>query len=290
MKTGRITGIGRPVDLGYPTNRAIAAVAVAVTVGGSVLEWLTGAGGLQGAAWGVGAGLAVFLAWALCRELDPDHELSAFVAAGLALLGLFFGTADLGALLWFIVVARVLNRSTGLTATILDSLAVVGLGGWLVVQRGAWVYGLVSAVTLALDGGLASPNRKQWVFAGGALLATALWAGLTGSWWGGEGLSVGAVVAVLAMSVVFVPVIAASGAPSTVGDQTGERLQAIRVRAAQAAALLAGILMGLWAGRAGIVALMPLWAAVVGAALYRVFVCYLAPRLSGRRETGPGGE
>jgi hypothetical protein len=84
----------------------------------------------------------VFLAWVLCRELDPDHDLSAFVAVGLALGGLFlWGLTRLVVLLWLILILRVVNRTMGLPAGILDSLAVLGLGIWLSFG-GNWGYGV----------------------------------------------------------------------------------------------------------------------------------------------------
>lgn len=90
MVNHRFTSINRPIDPKYPTNRAIALFALIVMIVGGIFQLLTGTGWLLGGFWGLGAGITVFFVWAICRELDPDHDLSAFVAASLALLGLFF--------------------------------------------------------------------------------------------------------------------------------------------------------------------------------------------------------
>ena len=93
----RITTIGRPIDLRYPTNRAIALLTLAVTAGGALARLLGGEPVGAGASWGLSAGLTLFLGWALGRELDPAHDLSAFVGAGLALAGvLAWGPGGLG--------------------------------------------------------------------------------------------------------------------------------------------------------------------------------------------------
>ena len=84
----RLTTVGRAIDLSYPTNRAIAIVTGVVMVGGTLSQLLSEGGWGQSLVSGANAGLSVFLTWALCRELDPDHAVSAFVAVGLALIGL----------------------------------------------------------------------------------------------------------------------------------------------------------------------------------------------------------
>lgn len=67
----------RSIDLTYPSNRW----AVAGLLGGVVLSRL------RGRSWvgSVGTGLGGFAAWAIARELDPDHTQSANVALPLAL-------------------------------------------------------------------------------------------------------------------------------------------------------------------------------------------------------------
>ncbi|MGD8968241.1 MAG: hypothetical protein PVI07_12095, partial [Anaerolineae bacterium] len=142
MKISDVTSINRAIDFNYPSNRAIAIVTILVVVGGAFSELLSGGGWGESILWGVNAGLSVFLTWALCRELDPDHALSAFVAVGLALVGLvLWGLPRLAVILWMIMVMRIVNRTTGLAAGLLDSLAVLGLGSWLSLE-GNWGYGV----------------------------------------------------------------------------------------------------------------------------------------------------
>jgi hypothetical protein len=268
MPLSNITAIARAIDPNYPTNRAIALVTLAVIIGGTILQLIAGGQLLQSVSWGVAAGLAVFLAWALARELDPDHDLSAFVATGLALIGLhFLDLPGLTALFWVIVLLRIVNRTAGLPATILDSLLVLGLGSWLTWQ-GEWIYGLITALAFLLDSRLSPPHRRHLLFGVIALVITVIL-------FGGRLPRVGEpspaiVLAVLVMSVLFVPVIIASRELTTVSDQTNEPLNPRRVQAAQGIALLTGILAVWWNGYPGLVSFMPLWAAMAGASLYRL--------------------
>lgn len=278
MNTSVITTVGRTIDLNYPTNRAVAIVSFLVMIGAAVIQRLSGVTWIQSALWGAQAGLSVFLAWALCRELDPDHDLSAFVALGLALGGLLvWGLPSLSALFWIILVVRVVNRSVGLPAGILDSLGVVGLGVWLSLE-GNWGYGLITALAFLLDAQLPVRTARQLVFALLAALGTATAAILPAilpaipgelPWEGAPSLR-GGVIA-LAASIVFLPVIVESRCISAQGDRTGERLKPVRVQAAQALALLAGMETALVRSVWAFGSLMPLWAAVIGASLYRFY-------------------
>jgi len=273
MSISRITATGRSIDPNYPTNRAIALLALAVIVGGSVLQLIAGVQLVPSISWGIAAGLAVFLAWALARELDPDHDLSAFVAAGLTLIALFFfDLPGLTVLLWMIILLRIVNRTVGLPATILDSLLILGLGSWLTLQ-GNWVYGLMTALALLMDSQLSPPHRRHLPFADIALLVTVMLF-FFGSMSRESELSIPVVVTALVMAALFVPVIFASRELTTVSDQTSELLNPRRVQAAQGIALLTGILMAWWNGYPGLASFMPVWAAMVGISLCRLFVLF----------------
>ena len=127
----KLTGIGRPLDFKYPGNWEIFFLTLTVTVFGIGLQLVWGLGGFRAVLWGLGAGLSVFLTWALGRELDPDTIVSDFIAVGLTLIGLFiWGIPSLIFLFWLILAVRILNRTTGKAATILDSLGLIALGAW----------------------------------------------------------------------------------------------------------------------------------------------------------------
>ncbi len=279
MSSNRVTSIGRAIDPKYPTNRAILVLTVVVTVIGAVAQLLRGMGLFEGGLWGIRAGLAVFLAWMVCREFDTDHDLSAFVAAGLVLVGMFWwDPPNLGALLWLALVMRVVNRTTGLPATVVDVLAVVGVGGWLAWQ-GNWGYGVVTVLALILDGLLPPRNRQALAFVSLGAAAAAIVAVWQGKMWGPGGPSVRDGALALVMGIASVPVIVASNRVRSVGDETEEPLTPLRVQAAQVIAVLAGVQAAVWDGIAGLASMSSLWAAVLGAAMYWVWGA-----VTGRRE------
>ncbi|MBC8122660.1 MAG: efflux RND transporter permease subunit [Gemmatimonadaceae bacterium] len=268
------TSIGRPIDPNYPTNRAIALLALAVAVGGTVVSAFRGGEWPQSITFGLGAGFAVFLAWALCRELDPDHDLSAFLAAALVIAGLFvWGLPDTVALFWLLLAVRVVNRSTGLPPTIFDSLSVLGLGLWLNFSQ-HWGFGVVAAVAFFLDARLVRGEPRQLLFAGASLVAAVL----TALGARDMPITLSPVFALtIALTAAFLPVIFASGRLVTTGDDTSEPLDPNRVRSGQILALLTGVGAALWGGPAGFAAMLSLWAAAAGAAGYKVQVASSRP-------------
>lgn len=278
MRMSDITALGRLLDPRYPTNLAIAALALVVAVAGAIFHLFSGVALLESALWGVGAGFAVFLAWALGREIDPDHDLSAFVGAGLMLAGLvLFGLPSLLVLLWLLLVLRVVNRTTGLPAKPADSLAVLGLGGWLTWQ-GHWIVGLMTAVAFLLDGLLPTPLRHHLLLSGLAFFATVVLSIFHGGMAMESGPTLPIVISSVVMAGLFLVVITTSRESQAVGDATGKPLSPRRVQAAQVLALLTALLFAWWEGASGVVALTPLWAALVGVTLYRLTSLFLSHR------------
>jgi hypothetical protein len=272
MELTDLTAIGRPIDPHYPTNRAIALLSLLVVAAGTVGQRLWGLAWAGSLSWGIGAGFSVFFAWALGRELDPDHDLSAFVAAGLMLIALLiFDLPSLLSLFWLLVALRIVNRTTGLPARIADSLLLLGLGGWLSWQ-GNWVFGLVTAVAFYLDGRLSAPLRRQWLFAGLALALIVLSLALYRRFHGGGGLSLPYLLSILGALPVFSLVNRACREVQAVCDVTGRPLNARRVRAAQYLALWTALQVAWYDGDPGVVSLLPLWAAMLGTGLYQLFL------------------
>jgi hypothetical protein len=274
MRIRDITALGRPIDPRYPTNLAIAVLSVVVAIAGAIWRLISGAALLESAQWGIGAGFVLFLTWALGRELDPDHDLSAFVGAGLAIIALLlFDMPSLLLILWLLLLLRLVNRTVGLPAKPLDSLAILGLGAWLTWQ-GYWVVGLMTAAAFLLDGLLSPPLRYHLVAAGLALVTTVLLSIFRGNMAMVSGPTTPVVVSSVVIAGLFLVVIATSRELHAVADATGKPLNRRRVQAAQVLALLTALLFAWWAGISGMVALLPLWGAMAGVGLYRLAVLF----------------
>ncbi|MEA1902169.1 MAG: hypothetical protein U9N56_01430, partial [Actinomycetota bacterium] len=114
--------VARPMNMSLPSNRLIVGLSAVAGLAG-VAIWL-----IEGSTTALWAPVHTFLAWALVREIDPDHQ-SAAIAAGIAsglwiLAGLdAVGVLMVGALM---VAARLVTNSTGRRPLIPD-LILIGI-------------------------------------------------------------------------------------------------------------------------------------------------------------------
>ena len=160
------TSIGRPLDPAWPSNKAVLVLLPLAAVLGAALEWADG--GTLGAVLlrALNLVLALFLSWALARELDPDDQTVAYIslAAGV-LVGMLLDSPGLLAAIAALGLIRVVNRSTGLPARKSDSVVLVLLTITVIYSTGSPLFGGVAALAFILDGSLKEPLRHQWVFA-----------------------------------------------------------------------------------------------------------------------------
>ncbi len=263
--------LARSIDLDYPTNRAIVLLTLAVLAGGIIVTLLLGAT-ISGSVIAAASGAAsVFLAWALARELDPDEDYAAFVSTGLMVgaLVLFPLPNPITALL-AVLLLRTVNRTSGLQTRVLDSVVLLLVGLWPLLQ-GYLLAGAATSAAFLLDGLLPRPNRRQIGFALLAALETGFFAV------SGPGMAIDPIApapggALLLGSLLYLAVIGKSQDLTTTGDRTRKRLSPIRVQSAQLLVLSWAFLSAVIGGEAVFVAMLPIWAGMVGTGIYRVTV------------------
>lgn len=160
------TSIGRPLDPAWPSNKAVLVLLPLAAVLGAALEWADGGTWSAVLLQALNLALALFLSWALARELDPDDQTVAFIslAAGV-LVGMLLDSPGVLAAIAALGLIRIVNRSTGLPARKSDSVVVVLLTIAVIYWTGSPLFGGVAAVAFILDGSLKEPLRHQWVFA-----------------------------------------------------------------------------------------------------------------------------
>jgi hypothetical protein len=81
----------------------------------------------------------------------------------------------------------------------------------------------------------------------------------------------------VALSAACVPVILSTRTLESVGDRSQEPLEPARVQAAQVLALMTGVEAGFAGGAAAIGALLPLWAAALGASITWLYTTLRPP-------------
>ena len=259
MDLRRLTGTGRPLDFSYPTNRWIVAISIAAGIVGSVVSFAGGESWNASIVDGALTGASAFLAWALGREADPDHPLSALVAAILVLAAVVvYEPPSVLLALWLLMGIRVINHTAGLPPTVPDSIGFLLLTGYAV----SWsvIAAIICASAFVINAWLGDRTGRNMVLAAAGLATAALpWADATFL------PSLEALVAAVALAVVFGAVILRYQVVSSRGDETGTPLDPTRVRAAQGLALMTVLTSAAALGVRGLVDLAPVVSAMIAA-------------------------
>ncbi len=274
----RFTSIARPIDPAYLTNRALLII---LPVAGLLSAGLasvhdTGVGPLSAALSGV---LTALVAWALTRELAPDYNGAAFVALAFA----WFMNVALGArlvLLLFValLLARIVNRTTGLPSRPLDTLGIFGFCAWAAISTQQPLILLVMALAFALDATLAEPPRRHYL-AAVACLPVFAWMPIGNTDLVADDLTVRdwSMIGAIALGVfLFVKM---NPKPVSYCDTSPERLDRVRVNAGLIVGFLLAVQALLTDGRSAWLA-TPIWACMIA-----VLLSFVARRARRRPNT-----
>ncbi len=263
----RWTSLFRAYDLSLTSNRVIlllsalgGAMGFALGVFGSPDVW---------PAFGRVAvgGLTPFAAAAIAKELDPDHMLSAVLAAALALPAIWVAPAEsLLPLLWLLISLRFINRSTGLAPRATDALALLLLSGWL-VWMGSPLFGVLAGACFVLDALLPGGRRAHAALGGATILAAVAYWFANADRYGPQPHDTWLGVVLLTTAVALIGVILSCTVVLMPGDATGRSLDSSRFQAAQIVALGVGLSFASWHGHDGAALFVALWAALVGAVI-----------------------
>jgi hypothetical protein len=255
------TGLARMLDVEHRSNRYV--LAVSILGGLSTLIWRWATAAEDPWLWAFQVGAAMFLAWAIGRELDPDDTLSAGLAALVVVPLLALGTPSLASAAAMLIATRIAVRTTGISPHLIDGVVLTAFAAYLGSQEQAWPALGVLIVAIGTDRYAHPPGpvRTLWFAIGMALaaLVTAIWLAGTSDWIQPtipEWIVVGgaAVLAFLAIINTRPPV-------STADYHPGE-LSESRLRFGRVLALFVLVVGIVYVGGPSVPDLTPLWAAV----------------------------
>jgi len=166
----------RPMNLSLPSNRLVIGLGLVGLVAAAVIA-LTG--GPMSVWW---TPVYIGLVWALGRELDPDHEITALIAAtggGLWVLA-GFDTSAMPALLGLMVAGRLVLNSTGRRPLLSDYIGMGVIAAAISFTLLGWVGGFGMAIAMYIDDRMADEHRQMSIVSA-ALTALATSAVVTAS-------------------------------------------------------------------------------------------------------------
>jgi hypothetical protein len=151
MDMRNFSALGRLIDIRYPSNLFV--VAASVLGGASALGYLLITDGDDPLLWAFRTVAGVFLAWAIARELDPDHPVAAGVAALAGGAAVAMAAPEIGAMAGFLIASRIIVRTTGLSPHPWELVALVGFAGYLAASQAGWPAAAALIWAMWIDGG-----------------------------------------------------------------------------------------------------------------------------------------
>jgi hypothetical protein len=238
----KVSSLGRTLDPDYPSNRAVLILVPILAAAAAILAWLIGVPTLAGLLRGIRVGLAAFVSWALTREIDPDHNGSAFLAMALGTVAIVvYPDTDILVAFWLLAVLRVLNRTTGLPARWLDSVVVAGFSIWML-----WTYdfilGLIAGLVFILDSAFYEPLPRHRYF-GFGLIVLGVVRGLAGIEGQVQHILDINVLWALIPALLFIPLLLHSSKVESLCDVTDQLVNSRRVQASQIVAILTALIL-----------------------------------------------
>jgi len=264
------SSLGRALNPAYPTNLAVILLTLVAGAVTAVITILNGGAFLDSFVSGGRIGLYLFLCWALTREIDPDHEESAFGSILFGLAGLAF--VDQPALLvgfWMIGILRLVNRTTGQMATQLDTTVLLVASLWLAWSYD-WALGAMAGLTFVLDSSHDHPVTRHRVLGGLLLLLSVIFYFMdVGHQIPVRDFPVETYWVAIAATLLIIPLILGSNQIVSRGDYANIRLDPARVRFAQLIMITTAIIL-LTRSKDGLSASLVEWASLFGAGTWYI--------------------
>ncbi len=135
--------LGRKIDMNYKTNKWITIISILVaSIGGIITKDFSS---------GLSIGMGTFLTWALAREVDPKHDLSAFICIAFSSINLFFfKEIKLLEVFYILLTLRLISGITGKKVTVIDILSIFGLALFLSISMKNSIYMITFLISIIL--------------------------------------------------------------------------------------------------------------------------------------------
>lgn len=211
---------------------------------------------------GIIFGLSFFICWAISREIDPDNPFSAFIGlVPLFFLLLFYQNPDITILFWTLLSLRIINRTTGLPATKLDSIALL-IFGLLLGYYVSWIFGFLTALVLLLDLKLIKGQKFQLILAFIVTIFSFSLFIFSNQEFRIVSFGIVEFSILLSVSFLFFVFSLTQKKIKSIGDKTNEKLELSRIRAAQIFFLLVVLLLSFFT--LNFFKILPLWCSIMG--------------------------
>ncbi len=262
--------LGRPLDIHYTPNKVIIILLSLVLIIQTGWSFYQGSSLMNSFIIGFIQLLLVFLCWAIGRELDPDHDYSAFLGIPLLFVVTVHGNGNIFVLFWFLISLRMINQITGkkITSTdvsmflILSFIATILSSALLILPLSILIIMVIALFTRDYTGYLILTFPLLPTILLFSLIIPQPFTLITPSVY-----TLGLITS--ASLLLFLVIFTTKTLSSTCDDPT-KPLSVKRVQSAQLFALLSAMSISMLHG--GINFIFPVWAAFIGLGIYRLIL------------------
>jgi hypothetical protein len=261
----RYTALGRTIDpINYRSNLYIVLLTPATGILAGLATLINGDGFEAAVAAGFFTAAAVFIAWVYARDIDPDYNESAFLAAA-ATLTVAPAPLMILSLASLAVMLRVVSRIVGPIPRLPEYVGVLVLLGLATAIDGG-ILAAAAVLGFLLDARLPQATRWSWLGVGVSVVLAVLgflWHPLTMTLPSVPYLLLG-----LGLLVAFALVIWRSRSFTSSCDDPTHSICAERIQSAMAMLAVVGLL-SMAGGDTLMQAYAPVWGSILGVLLWR---------------------
>jgi len=266
----KISSMGRPLDFNYKTNKAIVIITTINIIIGILLSTITQLEPTMVIIQGLSFGITFFASWAITREIDPDNPLSAFIGLiPLFLILIFLPEINIIILFWLLISLRIINRTTGLPARIVDSTILFGIS-LLMSYFYSPIFGFLVAAVFLFDAKLIEGQKFQLLFSSLSAFLSIIIIIITNQIFELSSFSVLQFISILTIAIIFGFITYFTKDVKSKGDITNKPLSLSRIRAAQFFALFSAFLVSFF--DIGLIIMIPVWCAMFGVIVHRILL------------------
>lgn len=260
MSDKNIFTLGRTIDKKYLTNQLIIVVTIFSFLFGFLIKFYFNNNLLESFFLGLIISTITFLSWALNRELYPQDEYAALGGAILFIIILpWYKIIPLFIifLLWFIIILRLINQTTGLRPTFFDRLVILSLTV-IISYFYSWIF-LIFTVLIFLLNYRLSKEKNDIIYMLIGLILTPILIFYQDLFYNQNTLNFQNGLIIFLLMIVFLIFMWLTKDKNVMSDYSNKKVPFNRIFSAQIISVF--IIFGyiLWFGDESIILLLPLW-------------------------------
>ena len=261
--------LGRTIDGKYLTNQLIIAVTIFSFIYGFLIQYYIKYNFLESIFLGLIISIITFLSWALNRELYPQDEYAAIVGAILFIIILPWYKiipSLILFLLWFIIILRLINQTTGLKPTSIDRLIILLLT-IIISYFFSWIFLILMVLIFSLNYRL-SKEKNDIIYMLIGLILTPILIFYQDLFYNQNTVNFQNGLIIFLLMIVFLIFMWLNKDKNVMGDYSNKKVPFNRIFSAQIISVFLIFAYILWFGDESIILLFPLWCLFISSIIF----------------------